>query len=404
MNARLLLFPLLFTSGVAAETLWSEHELRILSTLHIGAALVPPPSASNRIADDHTAAELGRRIFFDPRFSRNGTLSCASCHQPARHFTDNLPRARGMGQTSRNTPTVVGSAQLGWFYWDGRRDSLWSQALIPFEAPAEMGSSRLAVVQAIGRDAGYRREYEALFGRFPQMLLDDGLPAQAGPLGEKATRDAWQQLPRRTAQQVNSVYANIGKTLAAYERTLQPAQSRFDRYVAALLKGQVTAANRLSDDEITGAKLFIDSGRTQCLQCHNGPFLTNGGFHNIGTGNLSGENLDFGRVFGVQAVLLDEFNCLGDYSDARPEQCLELRFLNRSTHVPLEGAFKVPGLRNLAQTHPYMHDGRFATLSEVLDFYREPPPGAAAHELKPLDLNDREIQQLQAFLLSLGDG
>ena len=130
--------------------------------------------------------------------------------------------------------------------------------------------------------------------------------------------------------------------------------------------------------------------------------FTNGGFHNIGTGNFSGEHLDFGRVFGLRAALMGEFNCLGKYSDAQPDQCLELRFLNKSAHVPLEGAFKVPGLRNVAETGPYMHDGRFDSLDAVLAYYREPPdPALQTHELKPLALSDAELAALRAFLLRL---
>lgn len=130
--------------------------------------------------------------------------------------------------------------------------------------------------------------------------------------------------------------------------------------------------------------------------------LTNGSFHNIGTGNFAGERLDFGRVFGVRAVLLDEFNCLGPHSDAPPDSCLELRFLNTSAPVPLDGAFKVPPLRNVAATAPYMHDGSMPTLEAVMAHYNEPPRDAGApHELRPLGLSAIEVARLIAFLRSL---
>ena len=106
-------------------------------------------------------------------------------------------------------------------------------------------------------------------------------------------------------------------------------------------------------------------------------------------------------ALGVREVTEYAFNCLGPYSDARPEQCLELRFLNRTSHVPLEGAFRVPGLRDLRHTAPYMHDGRFASLTEVIAFYRDPPDTVAEHELQPLRISDVEAAQLEAFLLSL---
>jgi len=149
----------------------------------------------------------------------------------------------------------------------------------------------------------------------------------------------------------------------------------------------------------------MDAGKTQCLQCHNGPTLSNGDFHNIGTGTFSGEHLDFGRVFGLQAVLIDEFNCLGPFSDARAKDCTELRFLNKRQHVPLEGSFKTPSLRNVAQTAPYFHDGSKATLEEVLAHYNMPPSKnqVGDHELKALGLTAKELEQLAAFLLTLSD-
>jgi cytochrome c peroxidase len=147
----------------------------------------------------------------------------------------------------------------------------------------------------------------------------------------------------------------------------------------------------------------MDKSRTQCLQCHNGPMLSNGGFHNIGSGNFTGELLDFGRVFGIRAVLTDEFNCLGPYSDAEPDDCQELTYLNTDSHVPLEGAFKVPSLRHLLQTAPYFHDGRFATLREVMEYYTTPPAFEVVgpHELRELHLSEDEVSELVQFLGTL---
>ena len=184
---------------------------------------------------------------------------------------------------------------------------------------------------------------------------------------------------------------------------MRTMRSGFDRYVDRLAeRGEAAAVELLTPPEIAGAKLFIDEQRTQCLQCHNGPMMANGGFHNIGTGNFTGERLDFGRVFGLRAVLMDEFNCLGPYSDAKPDECLELRFLNTSPHVPLEGAFKVPSLRNVVATAPYMHDGSLATLEAVMTHYGKAPQRIGrAHELRPLELSKTESEQLIAFLKSL---
>ncbi len=382
---------------------WSARELRVLSSLSLNAAGPAPAVASNRVADNPQAAALGEQLFFEPRLSGNGELSCASCHQPERYFTDGRARSEGMGRTLRNAPTVIASGWQTWFYWDGRRDSLWSQALIPIEAADEMGASRVEAVRLLGQDADYRQRYEAIFGAYPTVAVSNIPTARAGPFGNADSRDRWHRLGPAQQQLVNQVYANLGKAIAAYERTLIPTPSRFDRYVAQLLASSDPPAKPLlTPQEQLGARLFIDADKTQCLQCHNGPMFTNGGFHNIGTGNFSGSQMDFGRVFGLRAVLMDEFNCLGRYSDAAPEQCSELRFLNRDAHVPLEGAFKTPGLRNVSHTAPYFHDGRHASLMDVMMHYNTPPDQQLGpHELRALELSEVQLRALIAFLQTL---
>ena len=301
----------------------------------------------------------------------------------------------------RNAPSVVGSAYGSWFYWDGRRDSLWAQALVPFEAESEIGGSRTGVVRGSRSDARYRAAYEAIFGALPAAVLDASLPAHAGPLGDEPARNAWFRIPQAQREQVDRVYANVGKAVEAFERTLLPSDSRFDRYVDALQEGRPEqAAKLLNEREVAGLRLFIDAARTQCMQCHNGPQFSNGGFHNLGTGTFSGPVLDFGRALGMQAALLDLFNCLGPYSDVAPEACTELRFLSRDDHIPLEGSFKTPSLRDVEKTAPYMHDGRFATLREVLAYYNAPPQDTP-HELRALALSESELGDLEQFMRAL---
>jgi cytochrome c peroxidase len=366
--------------------------LRSLSLTALGAV---PAEPTNRVADDAAAVAFGRSLFFDPRFSASGSLSCASCHMPDKGFTDGLAQARGEGQTARNTPDLIGVAFRPWLYWDGRRDSLWAQALIPFEASLEMGGSRTRTLKQLTDEADYRARYQALFGALPDL---EGIPENAGPLGTPAQIDAWNALPGARRKDLNRAFSNVGKALAAFERRIVPAPGRFDDFV--------DGKHTLSADEETGMRLFLDDAKTACLRCHNGPLLSNQGFHNIGTGGFEGTQLDFGRVFGLQAVLMDEFNCLGPYSDGSRDDCGQL------THAPRQdvpdryaGAFKVPGLRNLTLTAPYMHDGRYKTLQEVVEHYRKPPPAAlVAGEIRPVDITDEEARQLVAFLESLDGG
>jgi cytochrome c peroxidase len=379
---------------------WTAQQLQILRSLTLSRLPSVPTDPSNRYANHPDAQTLGRKLFFDPQFSANGQLSCASCHQPHRFFTDGLPRAIGVRATGRNTPTLIATAWSRWFYWDGRRDSLWAQALVPFEAADEMGSSRLAVVRKVGQQAEYRQLYQALFGSFPDALLDASLPKNAGPLGDRDTQNQWYRLSANTQLAINQVYSHLGKAIAAYERTLLPQASRFDVYADQLLSGQPIIAP-LSNNEIAGLKLFIDANQTQCLQCHNGPLLTNGDFHNIGSGNFTGGTLDFGRSLGLQAVLMDEFNCLGRFSDAPPDACKPVRFLNKSAHAPLQGAYKTPTLRQVKDTAPYFHDGRFKGLLDVMRYYNQPPNNNGPHELKPLNLTDQQLLDLVAFINTL---
>ncbi|MEZ4330289.1 MAG: cytochrome c peroxidase [Myxococcota bacterium] len=371
-------------------------------------ALPPLPSdPSNRVADQPTAARLGHALFFDARLSSNDRVACATCHVPALFFTDGRAVSEGVGRTNRNAPTVVAAAYSPWLFWDGRRDSLWAQALAPFESAAEMNLTRLEVVRRVARDPTASALYREAFGHGPLDGLRADLPPRAGPFGDAVAQDAWARLGPAEREAIDRAFADVGKALAAYQRRLVPAPARFDRYVRHLVSGTRSTGpeDALTPQEREGLRLFLDSGRTQCLRCHNGALLTNQSFHRIGTEQTRQGFPEFGRFLGLQAALLDPFNCLGRFSDAQPDACRELRFLRRD-HVQAEsGKFKTPTLRGLRRSAPYMHDGRMATLDAVLEHYRRPPPRVAdpslAHELLPLEISDEESRALVAFLLTL---
>jgi cytochrome c peroxidase len=179
-----------------------------------------------------------------------------------------------------------------------------------------------------------------------------------------------------------------------------PGPSRFDQYVAALLKGDAAGMRAtLTPHEVAGLRLFV--GKAQCINCHNGPLFTNNDLHNTGVQVAPGLPADTGRAAGVRKVLVDEFNCLSPYSDAAPEECGELRFAKTDDHA-LERQFKPPSLRNVTERAPYMHAGQFQTLRKVLEHYNHAPAAPGGHsELKPLKLSEQELAQLEAFLRSL---
>ena len=351
---------------------WTDSGVEILQSLWIGNLGPVPPDPSNAVADNPLAAEFGRRLFFDGKLSANGAISCSTCHQPERRFTDGLQKGQAIGTSRRNTPSIVGVAYSPWLYWDGRRDSQWSQALSPLEDANEHGTDRRHVVRVIAGDPSYSETYKELFG---------GLPDQSN---EEA---------------VNTAFSNIGKAIAAFERQLQPVPSRFDKYVAAVVANDVAAQQELfSDDEVVGLQLFV--GEANCTQCHNGPLLTNHEFHNTGVISFPGEVPDKGRVIGVREVKNNIFNCDGPYSDDPGKNCAELEFARSGPE--LIGAFRTPSLRNLENTAPFMHKGQIASLIEVLQHYNQAPLAMIGHnEAKPLGLRDSELRQLEAFLHTL---
>lgn len=368
---------------------WTPAELDVIRSLSLDALPPLPPSASNKVASDPRAAALGQRLFSEPALSANGEVACASCHVPELQFTDGRPRSHGMGDTPRNAPTLIGAAYSPWFFWDGRRDSLWAQALAPLEAREEMGNDRASVVRFVTQDPRYRDAYREIFGEAPRPSSE-----HASPYGDSAARAAWSRMDDSERQAVNRAFANVGKAFEAYVRRLVPAKSRFDRYVEG--------TEKLTPDEIAGLRLFIDGEKTRCLRCHNGPLLTNENFHDVATTRL-GPIPDLGRFLGIQSLLLDDFNCQGPYSDAPRGSCTELEFLKTRELAETAGQFKTPTLRDVARTAPYFHDGSAATLSVVMEHYRRPPADSGS-ELTPLDLADQEASQLVAFLGTLSGG
>lgn len=404
MKAKLYFSALLVFTGLAliiaacsalGQFQWNEDELAALRGLWIGSLPALPADPSNQYADDPQAAAFGQQLFFDTRFSSNGQVACASCHLPERQFQDGTPLAHGVGTTNRRTMTLIGTAYSPWFFWDGRKDSQWAQALGPMESPVEHGSNRTYYAHLI--DRYYRAEYESIFGPMPEV---SHLPVVAGSVQDPDAIATWEAMSAGDREAVTRVYVDMGKAIAAYERLLTPGESRFDRYAEAILDRDYAAAAQIfSPDEVAGLKLFI--GKANCTNCHNGPLFTNNDFHNTGVPAAEGLPEDYGRAKGAQQVLLDEFNCISRYSDADESECSELRYMVAEGHQ-LERQFKPPSLRNVADRGPYMHAGQFATLEEVLNHYNTAPEAPAGHsELEPLNLSEQEMAQIIAFLKTL---
>lgn len=377
---------------------WSRAERALIQSLALplDRPLAPAPAPGNRFADDPAAAALGQTLFFDRRLSANGLVACSTCHDPARAFTDGRKLARGIGDTARHAPTVLGAAHLPFLFWDGRKDSLWAQAGGPLESEVEHGTSRTAVVQQLARH--YRGPYEAVFGPLPPDAEANAWPTHARPrpdLQSSGEHQAWASLSEPTRAAIDGAFANAGKAIEAYERRLQPRPAAFDRFAAALravgearqppqVEGFDAAASR-------GLRAFLGQGG--CVHCHNGPLLSDEGFHNLGLPRQPGASgIDVGRTLGAQQVKGDPSSCGGPHSDTK--DCAELRHLNPRFEDFL-GAFKTPTLRQVAMTAPYMHDGRFADLAAVIDFYQH-RPGKAEIGHRDLIFDTLAIDQVDA--------
>jgi cytochrome c peroxidase len=378
-----------------------------------------PASPTNRFADDANAARLGQSLFFDPRLSRDGSMSCSTCHQPELGWGDGKPTAVGFETLNKHSPSILHSAYQRWFFWDGRADSLWAQVQYPLENPAEMDFTRSSLLRLLVNDVELRKEYEALFGALPDGAEDVGrfperarppLPTPMKPFEPAPTQEqlaakdpafgAWFGMDPQDQKAASLVLANCSKAIAAFERKIVTGPSRFDQFVAQLKQGEETTA--LTAQELRGFQLF--TGKGSCFNCHFSPMFSGGEFHNVGLKIELDQPFDSGRPDGINTVRIDPMNGRGEFSDAQDwDTNIKIRYLSYNKHT--YGAYKTPTLRNVAVTAPYMHDGRFATLRDVLEFYRDlpglPPVGHREETLLPADFTDQEMEDLEAFLGSL---
>ncbi len=286
---------------------------------------------------------LGRWLFFDPRLSADGTVSCATCHQPKAGYSENEPVSTGVGgkKGTRKAPPVLNAAFpiFPVWFWDGRAGSLVEQAKGPMENPVEMAMTHGAIVSTVRSIPGYARYFDEAFG------------------DERVDID------------------RIAEAIAAYEATRMSGNSAFDRWDS----GDPTA---LDERQKVGFRVFF--GKGACNQCHLGPNLTDSRFHNLGVG------------WKPPPPGAPPASGFADPGRAKVTGRLEDT-----------GAFKTPTLRDVSRRAPYMHDGSVATLREVVELYDRggvPNPWLSP-EVKPLRLTPREAEGLEAFLRALdGEG
>jgi cytochrome c peroxidase len=280
-----------------------------------------------------TKATLGKKLFAEKILSKDSSVSCASCHKPNYAFADTSAFSVGIqGKlTSRNTPSVLNMKNRPYFFWDGRANSLDQQSLMPIENPNEMGLPITEAVERLNKNATYVLLFKKIFNQKP------------------------------TAK-------NLAAAFAAYEKTLETVDSKFDDWSNDLKK--------LTAQEERGRQVFVGN-KAKCFDCHFQEDFTDDKFKNIGLYN--------------ETTLTDA----GLYNITKKESD--------------KGKFKTPGLRNIAVTAPYMHNGMFKTLEEVVEYYDNPAkvvPKAInidAALKQPLNLTNKEKEDLVAFLKTLTD-
>lgn len=284
--------------------------------------------------------DLGRYLFFDPLLSADGSIACASCHQPDKGFSDGRGRSVGIGGRvlSRSAPSLWNVAFLQRFFWDGRGHSLEEQAQGPLYSPDEMGNSREQLLQRLNGSREYRQLFRQAFPEAPEGIS----------------------------------LTQIYQALAAFESTLISLNSRYDQYAHGFHQA-------LNADEIAGMNVFR-SFVARCAECHTPPLFSNQQIAVIGTPEPAGMPFDAGAgaITGIDSQ---------------------------------RGGFKVPSLRNITRTAPYMHSGRFASLKEAAAFYSKGRGHAVPPELNLTlhwhiwepKLTDAELDQIVAFLGALTD-
>lgn len=285
-----------------------------------------PSPGDNPITEEKVA--FGKKLFFDKRLSAGNQVSCATCHQPEKAFTDGLPKSIGVNgrKAMRNAPSILNSAYFSRYMYDGEVKTLEEQVLVPLQDHQEMASSMKEILQKLSNDKEYQNLAKSIFNRELDAYV-------------------------------------ITRAISSYERSLISRNSRFDQYRSGNGKS-------LNANEIAGWKLF--SEKLYCTKCHSGPDFTN--YSVVSNGLYSNYGFDQGRyrINGIEEE---------------------------------KGMFKVPGLRNVSLTAPYMHDGSIRTLREVILHYAkggEDFPNKSSL-IKPFSLTDVEIRQLESFLGSLVD-
>jgi cytochrome c peroxidase len=396
---------------------FTEEEFDLIKQFQLTSG--PPPDTTNKYADNEQAAVFGQQLFFEKSYAgpltiadpvlgmvgTTGLVACASCHDVTHFYVDTRSKPNNMSLgvrwTTRNAPTLVNVAYYRWNSWGGKEDSLWYQGANGCESAVNFGGNRLQYAHMIY--VKYRTQYNALFQPQLDAALDPAdssgrFPANGAPGTTGTALDtAWKGMTDGDRDIVNTVMANIGKSLEAYERKLVSRNAPIDKYIAGDYAALTPAQKR-------GLQLFI--GKAACVDCHSGPALTDNGFHNTGIpqAGINAPVTDNGRFDEIPKTLSNNFNTASKYSDDQTLGKAKLMPLMQSDD--LKGVFRTGMLRQIEMTGPYMHTGSLETLEDVVRFYNWGGgsagfAGTKSPAMVPLLLTDEEQADLVTFLHAL---
>jgi cytochrome c peroxidase len=370
----------LFLFGMAVSVASSERTVTFsaaerAAVLAQGPWPVPQrPDPSNRYSGNRDAIALGRALFFSTRLSIDGRQSCATCHNPAKSFTDGKTRSIGRALVDRNAIALANLRLNRWFGWSGAADSLWAQSIHPIVEEKELGLTAALLRERLSSEPAFAAAYAPLFH---SAVVDDA---------------------------AERVLVNVAKALAAFQETVLTARTSFDDFRDALERGDARSMARYPLAAQRGLQIFV--GKGNCNVCHFGPNFTSGEFEDVGVPYFAEKGrVDPGRHGGIAALLASPFNLLGPYNDdpakAAGVPTRHVEQLHRNW-----GEFRVPSLRNVARTAPYMHNGSLATLKDVVRHYSELDEErlhghTGARLIRPLRLTAHEAADLVAFLETL---
>ncbi|MBA2538114.1 MAG: hypothetical protein H0V17_00640 [Deltaproteobacteria bacterium] len=406
--------------GPAGVDVFTDAEKALLAQLTpLGAV---PADPTNAFADNAAAAALGQMLFFDKSYSGaltvgdNGTngglgavgatgkVSCHSCHSVGSDALDDRRSkpgnvSLGTNFMTRNSLGLVNSSFYAWTNWGGRFDSQWSLSLAVAEGATTMKSTRLEVVHMLFNK--YRTEYDAIFPVPLDAALDPAagdaarFPASGKPKAAAGDPDgAFELMAAGDRVIANRIYANFGKAIAAYIRTLVSRDAPFDRYVAGDL-------DAISEPAKRGLHTFL----ANCASCHIGPNFADDEFHALAvpqTG-LNVPAVDNARFNDVVPLLASAFNTAGAFSDNTTTGKLS----GLAQAESQRGQFRTKSLRNIAEAGPYMHAGQLATLADVVAFYNVGGGDVGATGIVkdplivPLNLDTQQQADLVEFLKTL---